>query len=317
MPTFQDIAEKLECPACHAGRLQFSNNETLVCTALHCGYAFPIVNAIPCLVVAEKSLFSASDIAKAGFSKPAALSLKTRIFQALPADSHNLTAKKNLKTFAELLLKQNTTPQVLVVGSGLQGEGMGIFNQLPAIRLVCTDVSLNSSVQIVCDGHDLPFRSETFDGVIIQAVLEHVLDPQKCVSEIHRTLKKTGLVYAETPFMQQVHARAYDFTRFTHLGHRRLFRYFSEIESGAVGGTGMALAWAWRYFLLSLAERKAIRYFLVFFARITGFVWKYADYFSINKRGTLDAASGYYFLGKKSDTPLPDRQLVQEYKGGF
>ena len=31
---------------------------------------------------------------------------------------------------------------------------------------------------------------ETFDCVIIQAVLEHVLDPKRCVKEIHRVLKK-------------------------------------------------------------------------------------------------------------------------------
>jgi hypothetical protein len=62
-------------------------------------------------------------------------------------------------------------------------------------------------------------------------------------------LKDGGIVYAETPFMQQVHGSAYDFTRFTWLGHRRLFRKFKEIKSGTCGGPGMALIWSWRYFL--------------------------------------------------------------------
>ena len=66
-------------------------------------------------------------------------------------------------------------------------------------------------------------------------------------------LKGRGVVYAETPFMQQVHMGPYDFTRFTHSGHRRLFRRFEEVESGAVCGPGMALAWAYQYFLLSFA----------------------------------------------------------------
>ena len=53
--------------------------------------------------------------------------------------------------------------------------------------------------------------------------------------------KDDGLVYADTPFMQQVHMGRYDFTRFTYLGHRRLFRKFEEIDSGAVSGPAMAL----------------------------------------------------------------------------
>ena len=74
------------------------------------------------------------------------------------------------------------------------------------------------------------------DAVICQAVLEHVLEPASAVSEIHRVLRRDGLVYAETPFMQQVHERAYDFSRFTQSGHRWLFRRFSEISAGPIGG---------------------------------------------------------------------------------
>ena len=52
------------------------------------------------------------------------------------------------------------------------------------------------------------------------------------MKEIYRVLKSDGIVYIETPFMQQVHGGKYDFTRFTYLGHRRLFARFQEIESG-------------------------------------------------------------------------------------
>ena len=73
------------------------------------------------------------------------------------------------------------------------------------IKFIHTDVSLTTHSQIICDAHDLPFSDETFDGVIVQAVLEHVVDPYRCVEEIHRVLNEEGIVYAETPFMQQVH----------------------------------------------------------------------------------------------------------------
>jgi ubiquinone/menaquinone biosynthesis C-methylase UbiE len=55
----------------------------------------------------------------------------------------------------------------------------------------------------VCDAHHLPFQIESFDGVIVQAVLEHVFDPNRYVEEIHRVLKMDAVVYAETPFIQQ------------------------------------------------------------------------------------------------------------------
>ncbi len=51
------------------------------------------------------------------------------------------------------------------------------------------------------------------------------------MKEIHRVLKDDGIVYADTPFMQQVHEGAYDFTRFTLSGHRWLFKNFALLDS--------------------------------------------------------------------------------------
>ena len=136
---------------------------------------------------------------------------------------------------------------------------MHVLGEYPSIRVVESDVELGPRPAVLFDAHDIPFEDGSFDGVIAQAVLEHVADPYRCVAEIHRVLKPGGVVYAETPFMQQVHEGAYDFTRFTHLGHRRLFRDFSEVASGVACGPGMALAWSWQYFLMSLAGRGATR----------------------------------------------------------
>ena len=134
-------------------------------------------------------------------------------------------------------------------------------------------------------------------------------------NEIYRVLKKNGLGYAETPFIQQVHLGKYDFTRFTYLGHRRLFRKFEEISSGAVCGPGMALAWSYQYFLLSFVKAPFTRAIVKIFARVTSFWLLYFDYYLINKPGTFDSASGYHFLGKKSEKVLDDRKLITLYKG--
>jgi ubiquinone/menaquinone biosynthesis C-methylase UbiE len=180
-----------------------------------------------------------------------------------------------------------------------------------------SDVSLGPRVTLVCDAHDIPFEDASFDCVIAQAVLEHVVDPQRCCEEFHRVLKEDGVVYAETPFMQQVHGGRYDFTRFTRLGHRRLFRRFIEIDSGVVCGPRMALAWAYKYFLMSFTSTLATRRLVSAFADLTSFYLKYFDYILATRTSALDAASGLYFLGRKSDGVLSDRDLIAGYRGGL
>jgi len=204
----------------------------------------------------------------------------------------------------------------LVVGGRTLGEGMEELAADPRLHLVESDVAFGPRTALISDAHDIPFQDGTFDAVVVQAVLEHVLDPHRCVAEIHRVLVPEGLVYAETPFMQQVHGGRFDFTRFSALGHRRLFRMFEEIDSGAVCGPGMALAWSYQAFLLSFARKRWSRLAVLGFARLTGFFWKYFDHILIESPGALDAASGCYFLGRRSDVALPDRELIQQYRGG-
>ena len=124
-------------------------------------------------------------------------------------------------------------------------------------------------------------------------------------------------MYAETPFMQPVHMGRYDFTRYSHLGHRRLFRNFEEIRSGTTGGPGTALAWSYKYFLLSFVTARFARFFINVFTTLTSFWLKYFDYYLHKRPGSLDAAAGYYFIGRKSSHVLSDRELIASYKGCF
>ena len=185
----------------------------------------------------------------------------------------------------------------------------------PQIRFVNSDIEDGEYTSLISDAHDIPFEDETFDGIVAQAVLEHVADPYRCVAEMHRVLKPDGYVYAETPFMQQVHGAGYsDFTRFTYRGHRRLFRSFEEIDSGPACGPGMALMWSYRYFLLSFARGKRASSLLDKVARVTGFWLKYCDDYLIDKPGAFAAASSYYFMGKKSDHTFSDQELMRLYQ---
>jgi SAM-dependent methyltransferase len=204
---------------------------------------------------------------------------------------------------------------VLILGAGTEGEGFATVRGAAFIDLVESDVAVRPNIAVVVDAHSIPFADGSFDGIIAQAVLEHVLDPYRCVAEIHRTLKPGGLVYAETPFMQQAHEVPYDFTRFTDLGHRRLFRRFEEIERGVAAGPGMALAWSIYYFLRSLAWSGASRRILSALGQALWFWLKYADRYAARTPGGFDAASAYYFLGSRSEQTLSDRELVQQFRG--
>lgn len=243
--------------------------------------------------------------------------VKQFIKRFIPDISRNIKAVDNYQNFLQLLLTQSNHPKILVLGGSILGKGIKIAGEYPEIVLVESDVSFGELTDIILDAHSIAFQNDSFDGVIVQAVLEHVVDPQKCVEEIHRVLKKDGLVYAETPFMQQVHGGCYDFTRFTHLGHRRLFRKFEEIDSGAVCGPGMALAWSYSYFILSFTQSKIVRLVLDIVTRFTSIFMKYCDYLLSEKPGTLDAASAYYFMGRKTESILSARESIKLYKGAL
>ena len=95
-----------------------------------------------------------------------------------------------------------------------RGRARGAVRR-PTIDLISFDVYASPATQFVGDGHSIPLADGSVDGVIVQAVLEHVLEPTIVADEIHRVLRTGGIVYADTPFLQQVHEGAYDFTRFT------------------------------------------------------------------------------------------------------
>ena len=183
--------------------------------------------------------------------------------------------------------------------------------------MVYTDIVPSSRVDIVCDAHSLPFASDSFDCVIVQAVLEHVIQPFVCVDEIERVLCDGGYIYCETPGFQQVHGRQFDFHRFTFLGHRSMLRAFEEICSGASCGPGMALAWSLKYFLLSFVKRKSLRFFVSYLSNWLFFPLKYFDYILIDKDPSLDCSSAFYFLGSKSHSRLRDSDVIRLYRGGF
>lgn len=303
----------VRCPACQ-GTVELCDS-IVICNSSECLKEYPVIAGIPILINEKKSVFSFDDFT---LDKSTFFKKRGKLIEWLnhngPSISHNLKAKQNYKKLSGLALQEKSSARILVIGGSIAGQGFEILSQNSCLELVETDVSFGPRVSLICDGHDLPFSNDSFDVVIVQAVLEHVVDPFRCVKEIVRVLRDDGLVYAETPFMQQVHGGSYDFIRFTFNGHRRLFRNFIEIDAGITGGPGMALAWSWQYFLRSFGRTKKAQIFFSLLGRLTGFHLKYFDYLFKNTLAVHDSASGFYFMGQKSDSILSDVELVNSYK---
>jgi len=218
----------------------------------------------------------------------------------------------NCKRFVEMVKALASAPAVLIIGSGSHGAGTEKLWSDTDIARTGTDIYYSDSVDYIADAHYLPFKDQSFDGVWIQAVLEHVADPPAVVAEIERVLKPGGVVYAETPFMQQVHEGGYDFSRYTVTGHRYLFRNFDLERMGGNKGPGFVLAWAVKYFVWGLTRSKkagiaaAIPFFLL--ARV-------ADRF-VSEKALWDGGSGVYFLGAKAAGPaISAAELPKLYRG--
>ncbi len=316
---FPEIIKKdLICVSCKSSMAEvISDNGSIKCN--NCQMVYPIVNNIPVIIDEAESIFSFSDFTK---QKNLFFDISKRgkalgyISRIIPSIGGNNLGKINFKFLESLLINNNpkNKPKVLIIGGSIVGNGMYDFINSNFLDIIEGDVSFGSRTKIIFDAHSIPYKDETFDCIIAQAILEHVINPAKCVQEIHRALKPSGIVYAETPFMQQVHGGPYDFTRYTRSGHRKLFQHFKEIKSGTTAGSGTALAWSYQYFLLSLfGYNQTLRLLIKSFARLTGFWIKYFDYLTRYNIRDNDGSSGFYFIGTKSTGQLPDKELINYY----
>lgn len=283
----------------------------MVCT--RCTTTFPVVQGKPVLIRTDNDLFprEAYQTASAG-PTTAAWGMLARL---VPSRSVNMAYRDNLRAFATAV-EETDAKVVLVIGAGSQRDWLETFFVVhPGVRVVYCDVDIKGKVDLFCDAHELPFLDETFDGVIASAVLEHVAYPERVAAEMHRVLAAAGLVYSEIPFLQQVHEGAYDFTRYTLSGHRRLFNRFQELRSGVVAGPATTLAWAIEHFALCCTPHRSLTMAVRMVCR-TGLFWlKYLDYLFGDAAAAADGASCTFFLGRKNTSTRSDREIVARYVG--
>lgn len=100
---------------------------------------------------------------------------------------------------------------VLEIGGGVHPTGFALANQ--GHRVLATDIShsqcilgtlyfrhrepgVNETLAFLsCDGTDLPFADDAFDGVMFFAAFHHFADPRAALAEVKRVVKPGGFIF--------------------------------------------------------------------------------------------------------------------------
>jgi SAM-dependent methyltransferase len=306
----------LRCPRCKSGIVAVAAGapaRAFVCQNPDCEMSqagFPALGDVPVLVDFDNSVLHREEVRVTGGSsyKERGTGFLQKVQNFLWRSSGPTAA--NADRFIAEAKRLDAHPTILVIGGGAIGNDAEALYRDPDLTLIGTDIYKSDLTSVVADGHQLPLASGAVHGVWIQAVLEHVLTPDQVVAEIHRVLAPAGVVYAETPFMQQVHEGPYDFTRFTPSGHRWLFRHFEEIDGGITRGPSIVMLWSVRYFVAALFGS-----YKVGTMAATGLFWlRHFDRLA-QPRYAADGASAVYFLGRRSERAIKPKDVIAYYKG--
>lgn len=106
---------------------------------------------------------------------------------------------------------------------------------------ISVDINESYNPDVIADICALDmFEDESIDGIICAAILEHVYNPFKAVSELFRVLKVNGKMFVYVPWIWRYHGNPVggylDYFRFSCDGIRHLFRQFSHVELCPVRG---------------------------------------------------------------------------------
>jgi SAM-dependent methyltransferase len=169
---------------------------------------------------------------------------------------------------------------------------------------VTLDVEQADGVDVVGDGHDLPWPDDTFDYVWCNAVLEHVRNPFVVASEIVRTLKPGGVAIVQVPFLENVHGWPDDYYRFTINGLRQLFADLDEVNVGTSAGPGQVLPDLVQYYSTAFSDLQGGGLLVNLVAIVVGAVLlpiRLLDRVLTRRPSYWKWARAYYYVGRKPE----------------
>lgn len=195
--------------------------------------SFPIINGVPFFIDQAKGSdekFHNQDMEKE-YREAGQLGIYfTKLKQFFYGDLYSVQSNKIKKTFD----KYTTDDLVLSIGGGPVRDHPSMTN---------VNISNYPNVEVVADAHELPYIDNSVDAIFISAVIEHLYNPMKAISEMYRVLKPGGVVFSITPFMQAYHGYPHHYQNLTLTGHEYYFTSsgFKLLESGTAIGPTMAL----------------------------------------------------------------------------
>ncbi len=91
-------------------------------------------------------------------------------------------------------------------------------------KITTVNLSKDSGADIVHDLEQapLPVSSESFEGVLLMNVLEHIYHAQQLLRESFRVVKPGGIIIIAVPFLFPIHPSPRDYWRFTDEALRRM-----------------------------------------------------------------------------------------------
>ena len=165
-----------------------------------------------------------------------------------------------------------------VSANGYDGEALNVINRFQhGLVLDCgsgrrsksyphvvnLDIEHFEYVDVLAVAEHLPFKDDTFDGVLSLAVLEHVQNPFQAAAEMLRVLKPGGIIYCQVPFLAPLHGYPNHYYNMTQPGLRRLFDTSADIEKLEVLNFGQPiflLSWFLNLYLSGLPRRTAKKF---------------------------------------------------------
>ena len=195
---------------------------------------------------------------------------------------------KNRKDFRDQILNDiNPKDKVLVIGMAIKKK----HEKIICSKLETLDVNdYGSYPDIICDiCSDITDLENKYDKIICIAILEHVYDPFKAVSNLKKMLKDGGKIYGNVPYLYHYHApqdlKFQDYFRFSKDALAYLFKDFTDVElyplRGRVSSSiNIMFAGRWKNYM----EKTNINIFL--------------DKLSSNEKN-LKQCSGFHFIVNK------------------
>jgi SAM-dependent methyltransferase len=215
-----------------------------------------------------------------------------------PIPIQNILSPKRYIEISSYLFKSYF--KVLNIGSGdFIGVGRKLWKYSSG-EIINLDIQSGSNVDVVGDAHNLPFDDNSFDSIIMQAVLEHLHTPDLAIKEAFRVLKPGGYLYLEVPFLQGFHADPHDYFRFTQMGLLRMTQDYGLILlKGVSSGPFSSINWIIRDLLSNLLPFRNLNLGIRFLISWIFFPVKYLDYLVKYTKACDRLACEYYYLIKK------------------